>query len=190
MTGVQTCALPIFLAQRPELFGESPDIASKGFFKGLDTFEKRRIVADLMSGKDIGGKKGQIFEFAKHLNKTTEPSTEGSPTFSVGPRLFSVSGERSHEPELHPAFPYMIHGEDLGVNFRPVPKEVMLPQFHQEIAQKKGRPTVGYMDLTRNIPTQFLSEAFLSALQKAGHKKGGEISNDSMQYELTMKKAK
>ena len=73
--------------------------------------------------------------------------------------------------------------------YHPVPKEVMLPDFHAQVRAKKGR-NVGYMDLVRNVPAQFLSEEFLTGLQKSGRKKGGKVSKDAMQHAVTMKKAK
>jgi putative transposase len=70
------------------------------------------------SGIGVGGKKGQIFNYDKILEQTTEPELIGAPTHAIGPRLFTVSGERSVRPDLHPAFPHMVHGEDLGVKGR------------------------------------------------------------------------
>jgi hypothetical protein len=47
------------------------------------------------------------------------------------------------------------------------------------------------MDLTRNTPSQHLTEEFLTHLQKHGHKKGGKVSKDTMTLELlNRKKAK
>ena len=174
------------------IFGNA-DIAGKNFFKSLNTFDKRRVMADLMGGQTVGGKKGQIFDYDKIVRETTEPELLGAPTHAIGPRLFKATGERSFRPDLHPAFPHILHGEDLGVMYHPVPREVMLPDFHNQIRQTKGRG-VGFMDLTRNTPAQFLSEKFLTGLQKQGYKKGGGVKlhtdQDTMALELSRKSKK
>ena len=169
------------------IFGNKTDISTQNFFDSLNTFDKRRVMADLMAGVAVGGKKGQIFNYDKILQDTAEPELVGAPTHAIGPRLFTVTGERSERPDLHPAFPHIIHGEDLGQMYHPVPNEVMLPEFHEKIQNTKGRK-VGYMDLTRNTPSQFLSEEFLSGLQKKGYKKGGKVSMDAMQLALINRK--
>jgi len=170
------------------VFG-NPDISSKNFFKNLNTFDQRRVMADLMGGKAVGGKKGQIINYDKTVADTTEPELLGAPTHAIGPRLFQLSGQRSVQPDLNPAFPHMLHGEDLGQMYHPVPREIMLPEFHKKIKETKGR-NVGFMDLTRNTPSQHLTEDFLTHLQKHGYKKGGNVSMDQMQATLTLKKKK
>ena len=168
----------------------NPNISSKNFFKNLDTFDQRRVMADLMGGQGVGGKKGQLFDYEKIVHDTTDPELRGAPTHSIGPRLFNLNGERSHQPNLHPAFPHILHGEDLGQVYHPVPSDVMLPEFHAHIQKTKGRKP-GVMDLTRNTPSQFLSEEFLTGLQKQGHKKGGGVKlhadQDTMALELSRK---
>jgi hypothetical protein len=179
--------------QGEPVFGKNPNIAGKNFLQGLNTFDQRRAMANLMGGEGVGGKKGQLFDYDKIVRDTTDPELVGAPTHAVGPRLFSLTGERSHQPELHPAFPHILHGEDMGQVFHPVPREVMLPDFHEQIRSGKGRG-VGVMDLTRNTPSQFLSEKFLKSLQTQGHKKGGDVklapNQDTMRLALTKKKAK
>jgi len=151
-------------------------------------------MANLMGGLGVGGKKGQIINYDKTVKETTEPELLGAPTHAIGPRLFQLSGVRSYQPELHPAFPHVLHGEDLGEMFHPVPKELMLPEFHEHIKKTKGRK-LGFMDLTRNTPSQHLNEKFLTRLQKEGYKKGGKVTDnlDTMRLALTRnskKKAK
>jgi hypothetical protein len=170
------------LASDP-VFEGNADISGKNFFKNLKTFEQRRIFADLMGGKGVGGKPGQIFDYDKLVHETTEPELRGAPTYAVGPRLFTLTGERSIRPDLHPAFPHILHGEDLGVMMHPVPIDVMMRDFLQGYDRKTS-----HMDYTRNTPSQHLTEEFLTHLQKHGHKKGGKISKDTMTFELTMKK--
>jgi len=175
-------------------FEGNDNIANKNFFKNLKTFDQRREMANLMGGLGVGGKKGQIIDYDKTVADTTEPELLGAPTHAIGPRLFQLSGLRSYQPEIHAAFPHILHGEDLGEMFHPVPKELMLPEFHEHIKNTKGRK-VGFMDLTRNTPSQHITEKFLTSLQKAGHKKGGKVTDnlDTMRLALTKnskKKAK
>jgi len=154
----------------------------------FDTFERRRILADLMAGKKIGGKKAQIFDASKMIEDTTDPRLLHAPSMSVGPHVFSFSGETSYEPELNKAFPFMLHGETSPEAFRQIPFEMAAPDFVKEIQETKGRAP-GYMDIVRRIPRQQLTEKYLTALQKKGYKKGGKASQDTMTLEL-MKKPK
>ena len=156
------------------IFDKGTDIAGKNFFKNLNTFDRRRAAADLMGGNTIGGKKGQIFDYEKTMRETTEPELLDAPTHAIGPRLFGLTGQRSLQPNLHPAFPHILHGEDTGQMYHPVPREIMLPDFHKQIQESKGRK-VGFMDLTRNTPSQHLNEAFLTHLQKHGYAEGGQV---------------
>jgi hypothetical protein len=156
------------------IFDKGADIAGKNFFKNLNTFDRRRAAADLMGGNTIGGKKGQIFDYEKTMRETTEPELLDAPTHAIGPRLFGLTGQRSLQPNLHPAFPHILHGEDTGQMYHPVPREIMLPDFHKQIQESKGRK-VGFMDLTRNTPSQHLNEAFLTHLQKHGYAEGGQV---------------
>jgi hypothetical protein len=141
----------------------------------FDTFERRRILSDLMAGKTIGGKKGQIFDASKVIEDTTDPRLLHAPTFSVGPHVFSFSGETSHEPHLNRAFPFMLHGETSPKAFKQIPFELAAPDYVAEIKRSKGRAP-GYMDIVRNIPRQQVTEKYLTNLQKAGYKKGGKVT--------------
>jgi hypothetical protein len=104
----------------------------------------------------------------------TDPMTIGAPTHSLGTRLFSLSGEVEHRPDLHSAFPYILKGEDQGVAFAPVPKELGLQNYIQNFKDFKGRDP-GYYDLTRTTPSEQITEEYLRNLQDAGHKKGGLV---------------
>jgi hypothetical protein len=170
-------------------FSEDADILSKGFHDKADTFAKRRAVADLLGGKKVGGKKGQIFDYDKILNDTTEPELRGAGTHSIGPRLFTLDNQMSNRPDLHPAFPQLLHGEDLGQMFHPVPKAIMLRDYHQQFMKDKGR-NPGYFDMTMGYtPTQVLSDDFLTHLQKNGYAEGGKVtSQDEMEAALALKR--
>ena len=170
------------------IFDPSADFNDTNLF---NTFEKRRILADLMSGKKIGGKKAQIFDASKMIEDTTDPKLLHAPTLSVGPHVFTFNGETSHEPHLNQAFPFMLHGETSPDTFQQVPFKTFAEDYTNKIKQTKGREP-GYMDIVRNIPSQFLSEKYLTKLQKQGYKKGGNVKvhkdMDTMRLELTQRK--
>jgi hypothetical protein len=168
-----------------------PDVSFDNTHHLFDTFERRRILSNLMAGNKIGGKKAQIFDASKMIEDTTDPRLLHAPTMSVGPHVFSFSGETSHEPKLNKAFPFMLHGEAHPEAFRQIPFEHAAPDFVQEIQQAKGRAP-GYMDIVRRIPRQHITEKYLTGLQKLGLKKGGKVklspNQDTMRLELTRKK--
>ena len=172
-------------------FGVGADIRDPALIKAADTFAKRKIIADLIGGHGVGGKKGQIGNYDKLLRSTTEPDLLSVPTHSIGPRLFGLSGETSNRPDLHPAFPQLLHGEDFGQAYHPVPKELMLRDYMAQFQAEKNRKP-GYFDLTLGYPPmQHLSEEFLTHLQKQGHAEGGSIGPtlDEMRAALVMHKA-
>lgn len=158
------------------LFPADVDITnSRKFRKLVDTFDKRAAAADVMGGIGVGGKKGQIFDYDRIITRTTDPDLLQAPTGSLGNRLFQLSGEVMESPELHPAFPTILKGQDMGVSFTPAPRELLMEDFINKIVSEKGRQP-GYMDWTRGYaPSQFLSEELLTKLQKEGFKKGGKV---------------
>lgn len=151
-----------------------PDVNFDNTHHLFDTFERRRILSDLMAGKQIGGKKGQIFDASKVIEDTTDPKLLHAPTFSVGPHAFEFSGETSHEPHLNKAFPYMLHGTTTKHAFKQLPFDMAVPEYMAMVQQLKGRKP-GYMDIVRNIPRQHISEKYLTGLQKAGYADGGNV---------------
>jgi hypothetical protein len=144
-----------------------------------DTFDRRGMISTVLSGKGVGGQKGQIFDYPGIMQDMTDPMTIGAPTHSVGTRLFSLNNEVEHRPDLHSAFPYILKGEDMGVAFNPVPKELAIPDWMGLVRDFKGREP-GYMDYTRGLkgkgtPFQFIDENYLRRLEDAGHKEGGLV---------------
>jgi len=158
------------------LFPADVDITNpRKFRKLVDTFDKRAAAADVMGGIGVGGKKGQIFDYDRIIQRTTDPALLEVPTGSLGNRLFQLSGEMMERPDLHPAFPTILKGEDLGVSFIPAPRELLMEDYINKVLTEKGRQP-GYMDWTRGYaPSQFLSEELLTKLQKAGYKQGGKV---------------
>jgi len=159
------------------VFPSDVDIASPEFKDLANTFDRRSIAATLMSGQTVGGKKGMIIDYPGHMKAASDPGLIDAPTGAIGNRLFTMSNEVMTRPDLHPAFPTVLAGEDLGMNYTPVPRNIMLPDYYKEFNTRKGRDP-GVMDLTRGYaPSQQLSEEFLTSLQKQGYKKGGAVKH-------------
>jgi len=203
-------------------FGEGAQIRDPNIWKQADTFQKRDALASLMMGQGIppkkggvalGGEKsgkGVIFRPTDILKTETEPSLlhpeHGGdvPTFALGPRLFSLEKEFMYRPDLHPGFPVLMKGEDLGYNMQPVPTEVYLPDWHREFREKKperfwgpwapeiierrkdqsyklkGQEGPGYYDLAlglkdEGLPSQELNDAYIRHLIREGFKAGGPV---------------
>lgn len=155
------------------IFPSNVDILDKNFHKMADTFDRRSIAGHLMGGVGIGGKKGQIIDYDKLIKQTTDPLLIDAPSGAIGPRAFTLDKNVIERPDLHPAFPTILTGQDLGVAFEPVPRELFMQDFINKVRAEKGRDP-GYMDYVRGRPpSQFISEDWLTSLQKKGHKKGG-----------------
>jgi hypothetical protein len=164
------------------IFGEGADILDPKLRKEIDTFEKRAIVGNLLLGKDIGGatRGGSIIPGLKIMSETTEPMLKGVETFSIGPRLFTLDQGVITRPDLHPAFPEILQGEDLNQLFVPVPNRIALPMFNEDFRARTGRKKPGYYELTNTpegdpYPTQFVDEDYLNFLQKEGYAEGGPV---------------
>jgi hypothetical protein len=157
------------------VFPADVDIMDKKFRDIADTFSRRSIAGHLMGGVQVGGKKGQIIDYDKIIRNTTDPDLLDQPTGALGNRLFTLSGGIIDRPDLHPAFPTILQGEDLGVMFTPVERDIVMKDFVEKTMREKGRKP-GYMDYTRgNPPTQLITEDILTELQKLGKKKGGAV---------------
>ena len=138
------------------------------------TFDRRGALAEVMSGQGVGGQKGSIIDYPGIMQEMTDPMTIGAPTHSIGTRLFNLSGDVEHRPDLHSAFPYILKGEDMGVAFNPVPKELALSDWMTQFKEFKGR-IPGYYDMTRTVPSQQITDKYLRSLEEAGHAEGGAI---------------
>ena len=157
------------------VFPADVDIMDKNFRNIADTFSRRSIAGHLMGGVQVGGKKGQIIDYDKIIRSTTDPALIDQPTGALGNRLFTLSGGIVDRPDLHPAFPAILQGEDLGLTFTPVERNLVMKDFVDKTMREKKRMP-GYMDYTRgNPPTQLITEDILTELQKLGLKKGGGV---------------
>jgi hypothetical protein len=175
---------------------EGFDIADKERVKELaKTFDVRKAIAEhAFGGTGIGKRKAQIIPYEKIMQETTDPLVLEAPTFSVGPRAFRLSGEteKAARPDLNPAFPYMLRGEDLGVTYAPVPGEAAFLDFGRQWRKETGRTlpkksgdlqNPGYYEYTmgytpagsseRVFPRQQIKEDWIKELQRQGFYEGG-----------------
>lgn len=162
------------------LFGEGADILDPKLRKEIDTFEKRAVVGNLLLGEGLGGalRGGSIIPGGKIMAETTEPMLKDVDTFAVGPRLFTLNKGIVTRPDLHPAFPEILQGEDLKQLFVPVPNEIALPDFNAAFRARTGRKKPGTYDLAMTppgepAPTQDITEEYLNFLQREGYAEGG-----------------
>jgi hypothetical protein len=158
------------------VFPSDVDILSKDFKKIANTFDRRSIAGNLIGGVGVGGRKGQIIDYDKIIRDTTDPFLLDMPSGSLGHRLWTPSGEIIERPDLHPAFPAIATGEDLGVEFTPAAQDILMAPWIENVRQTKGR-NPGYMDWTRGRPPSVqVSDEILRNLEESGNKEGGAIT--------------
>lgn len=158
------------------VFPPDVDILSKDFKKIANTFDRRSIAGNLIGGVGVGGRKGQIIDYDKIIRDTTDPFLLDMPSGALGHRLWTPSGEIIERPDLHPAFPAIATGEDLGVEFTPAAQDILMAPWIENVRQTKGR-NPGYMDWTRGRPPSVrVSEDILRNLEESGNKEGGAIT--------------
>jgi hypothetical protein len=177
-------------------FGEDANIRDRNIWDEADTFAKRAALADLMMGQGIapakggvalGGEKsgrGVIFKPSEILMAETErglmhPEYGGNvPTFALGPRLFTIGETAEYRPDLHPGFPTLLEGRDLGYNVMPTPTEVYLPDWHRRYKSLFPERKPGYYELTsglpsEGLPSQDLTDDYIRHLIREGFSQGG-----------------
>jgi hypothetical protein len=165
------------------IFPPDVDILGKNFKDLANTFDRRAVTANLIGGMGVGGKKGQIIDYDKIIRQTTDPALIEAPTGAIGNRLFTLSGGIIDRPDLHPAFPTILQGEDLGVSFDPVVRELIMKDFMEKTMREKGRAP-GVFDYTRGYPpSQLITEDILTEMQKLGKKAGGEVKAPAAQID-------
>jgi hypothetical protein len=157
------------------VFPPDVDILDKDFKKIVNTFDRRAITGNLLGGVGVGGKKGQIIDYDKVIRETTDPFLLDAPSGSMGYRLWTPSGEIIERPDLHPAFPAILTGEDLGVEFNPAAQDILMSPWIENVRETKGR-NPGYMDWTRGRPPSVeVTDKLIRNLEEYGNKKGGLI---------------
>lgn len=173
--------------EKKPLFPKDFDITDPSALESATTFDRRSAISDVLMG--IGVKKPMISrEFKGNypgvkysdaakveelLARETDPILVGANTFDVGPHLFTMDKTIIHRPDLNEAFPYQVTGTDLGMRFEPVPLRVAVPDWAKQHAPE-GKP-INAWKMSRGMPKQFVSEEYLTELQKAGYAEGGDV---------------
>jgi hypothetical protein len=184
------------------ILGEDANVRDPDIWSRANTFAKRGEVAKLMMGIGISPKKGGvplggersgkgvIFNPSEILKRQTEPSllhpTQGGtvPTYALGPRMFTIEDSADYRPDLHPGFPMLLKGKDLGLNVIPTPTEVYLPDWHRNFREVMGGRTPprkappGRYDLAsglkgQGLPSQNLTDDYIRHLIREGFSQGG-----------------
>ena len=166
------------------VFPDGIDISDPSALSQAKTFDQRKLLAQAMT---MGGeKKGEkaTQEAFKIIKEETDPLLTDAPTYAVGNRLFTIDQNTGiHRPDLNVAFPHQVTGTDLGLLFEPAPIELAMPEFAARFEgrlNKAGKPQpLGHKDLTATTPRQFVSEEYLTNLQKEGYKEGGNVKSFS-----------
>jgi hypothetical protein len=166
------------------VFPQSFDIRDRFAVKELagDTFDRRAALADIIgAGEGVGKTKNGIplLNYEDILHSHRDPLTEGLPTSSVGTRLFSVDPTPSKfSKEYHPDYEWTVHGKDMGVQFNPVPQNVIVPDwFARTDAKSPGKNrTHGNAWFSYMKDPQQITHEYLMGLEKAGHAEGGSTT--------------
>jgi len=168
------------------LFSDDFDITDPQAINAATTFERRTAISDALMG--VGVRKPMISKefkaanpnvkyndasnISRILTRETDPVLANANTFDVGPHLFVMDNKIINRADLNEAFPVQVTGDDLGMRFKPTPVRSAAPEF----MKKKGYgPTdpVNAWAMSRGNPKQFVSEEYLTNLQKEGYKDGG-----------------
>lgn len=169
---------------KPLVFQQPFDIRDKFAVQelGMDTFERRGALASLL-GTGEGTRKGKQYmgmpTYEDILASHRDPLTEGASTSSVGTRLFKVDDAPSQfSREYHPDYNWTVHGEDQGVSFKPVPQNVIVPDWYNAYkARFPNKDPHGNAWFSYNKTPQLITEDYLRSLEAAGHAEGGSIKN-------------
>lgn len=159
------------------------DISDPSALSQAQTFDQRKLLAQAMviGGEKKGEKAAQ--EAFKVIKEETDPLLMDAPTYAVGNRLFTIDKNSGiYRPDLNAAFPHITTGTDFGLIFEPAPIELAAPTFVKRFEgrlNKNGKlQPMGHKDLTATTPREFVSEDYLTNLQKEGNKDGGAIKAD------------
>jgi hypothetical protein len=172
-----------------KIFEEGFDIADPEAFDKANSFAKRGAIGDVFLGlgskgpmrlKNSPEKWQDVANMEGILQRETDPNLLGAGTYDVGNGLFMLDNGVIHQPKLNEAFPYQVTGSDTGLRYQLVPQEIAMRDWSKQYEgrlNKSGKPApIGYMDLARNNPKQFVSDEYLKYLQQQGYKGGGFIS--------------
>ncbi len=161
------------------IFPNGIDLASRNFRQKVVTYPQRSLMADIFAGRNVGGEKGRTVPVEELLEKNLDPNMAGAGTLDLGNRLFRLEGNVMDRPDLHSDYRKILTGEDLNVNYLPVPIRNVYGDWEAQkkldlLAQGKDRD-VTQMDYTKNDPTVQLTDKLLTELQKRGYKEGGAV---------------
>lgn len=167
------------------IFAPDSDVTDPAFYRSLDTFDKRAAMGNIMGG--VGLNEGterkrrvanQIFDYEGLMRKMTEPSIIGAPNSSIGSRIFTLSGTKSERPDLNKAYPHVVGGLDLNVDFGQVPFQHYLKDYTDNMMQTRGK-VPGWFNLTRSsdLPTQEITDQWLQHLKNQGYADGGQVEH-------------
>lgn len=167
------------------IFAPDSDVTDPAFYRSLDTFDKRAAMGNIMGG--VGLNEGaerkrrvanQIFDYEGLMRKMTEPSIIGAPNSSIGSRIFTLSGTKSERPDLNKAYPHVVGGLDLNVDFGQVPFQHYLKDYTDNMMQTRGK-VPGWFNLTRSsdLPTQEITDQWLQHLKNRGYADGGQVEH-------------
>lgn len=167
------------------IFAPDSDVTDPAFYRSLDTFDKRAAMGNIMGG--VGLNEGterkrrvanQIFDYEGLMRKMTEPSIIGAPNSSIGSRVFTLSGTKSERPDLNKAYPHVVGGLDLNVDFGQVPFQHYLKDYTDNMMRTRGK-VPGWFNLTRSsdLPTQEITDQWLQHLKNQGYAEGGEVEH-------------
>jgi len=162
------------------IFPNGIDLGSRNFRQQVKTYDQRGLMADIFAGRGVGGEKGRTVPVEELLEKNIDPNVANAGTLDLGNRLFRLEGDVIDRPDLHSDYRKILTGEDLGVNYIPVPIREVYSDWEAQkaldlAAQGKNRG-VTLMDYTKNDPTVQLTEELLTKMQKAGKKAGGVVN--------------
>ena len=163
------------------IFPNGIDLGARNFRQQVKTYDQRALMADIFAGRGVGGEKGRTVPVEELLTKNLDPNMANAGTLDLGNRLFRLEGDVIDRPDLHSDYRKILTGEDLDVNYLPVPIRDVYTDWEAQkalelAAQGKNRP-VTQMDYTKNDPTVLLTEELLTKMQKAGHKDGGAVDD-------------
>jgi len=172
------------------IFPNGIDLGSRNFRQKVTTYDQRGLMADIFAGRGVGGEKGRTVPMEDLLEKNLDPNVAGAGTLDLGNRLFRLEGNVIDRPDLHSDYRKILTGEDLGVNYIPVPIRDVYSDWELQKAldlkaQGKNR-AVTLMDYTKNDPTVQLTEELLTKMQKAGQKKGGVVRREESPEDMAM----
>jgi len=171
----------------PKVFPDGFDITQRSSLDAANTFDRRQLVAKVLSGQGVGGQKGKTADYERIMRETTEPSLIEAKTGMVGPRLFQLTGEMVTDPTLNPAFHKILLGKDLDVEYQLAPGELMMPQLYKRFQETKGRLPSEYDFRRGHYPTETITDPMVNRLAIEGFKEGGKTSTNAL---IKVKKGK